>query len=190
MNTPTNTSRQAVDNPMSMFADMVLGGGIEGQERAGQAELLQSTTLPTEILHGPESDFTDLGFVFGPTVPGDDLFREATLPDGWTRKGSEHAMWSHLADERGINRVAVFYKAAFYDRRAHMGIITVGYDVGQGFVYGDAETPELHPELTAAELADVRTYAVNYIERAAEHPSIYGDRVPRAEALIAAVEAA
>jgi hypothetical protein len=29
-------------------------------------------------------------------------------------------MWSHLVDDKGRNRGSIFYKAAFYDRAAHM----------------------------------------------------------------------
>jgi hypothetical protein len=29
-------------------------------------------------------------------------------------------MWSQLVDAEGVPRVAIFYKAAFYDRKAHM----------------------------------------------------------------------
>ncbi len=92
---------------------------IEEQESAGQAQLVNSTVLPIDT-RGRDADFEALGFTFGERV--DELFREATLPEGWTRKGSEHAMWSHLVDEQGRERVSIFYKAAFYDRCAFMDI--------------------------------------------------------------------
>lgn len=53
------------------------------------------------------------------------MFCPATLPPGWTRKGSEHALWSHLLDEHGRRRAAIFYKAAFYDRSARMSMGTL-----------------------------------------------------------------
>ena len=34
-------------------------------------------------------------------------------------------MWSSVVDELGRERAAVFYKAAFYDRRAHMTLTSV-----------------------------------------------------------------
>ncbi len=98
------------------------GSYIEDQERDGQKQLVNSDRLPTEISHGTQADFEALGFVFGDVDPDDPLFRQVTLPDGWVRRGSDHAMWSYIDDERGRERVAIFYKAAFYDRRASMSL--------------------------------------------------------------------
>lgn len=95
---------------------------ITGQERAGQHELVHSDRLPSEC---PREDMEALGFTFGDPDPRDDLFIPATLPEGWTREGSDHAMWSHLKDEHGRRRASIFYKAAFYDRRAFMHLVTL-----------------------------------------------------------------
>lgn len=80
---------------------------IEGMEAAGQRQLVASTVLPIE---GSEHQaLIDLGFEFGDPV--DDLFREATLPEGWSKQGSDHDMWSYIVDADGQRRVSVFYKA-------------------------------------------------------------------------------
>jgi hypothetical protein len=94
-------------------------GGIEAQEAAGQAMLVASQQLPNPGRDRPL--FEKLGFVFGDPV--DELFVTAQLPPGWTKKASEHAMNSYVLDEKGRMRVNVFYKAAFYDRRADMSLI-------------------------------------------------------------------
>lgn len=100
---------------------------IYAAEARGQRELVASSKLP---IHGSENPaLVTLGFTFGAPVPGDPLFREATLPPGWKKVGSDHDMWSYIEDERGIRRVGVFYKAAPYDRRADMNIQNVGYAV-------------------------------------------------------------
>lgn len=97
--------------------------GILAMERSGQTELVLSDLLPTGLgFDESDADYEALGFVFGDVVDGDPLFRKAKLPDGWTREGSDHAMWSYLLDADGYRRVAIFYKAAFYDRRAEMSI--------------------------------------------------------------------
>jgi hypothetical protein len=93
---------------------------IEDMEAAGQRELVNSNVLPVVILHSSKEDFLALGFTFGELVEGDELFCYATLPEGWSRQGTSHNMWSIIVDETGKERVAIFYKAAFYDRRAHM----------------------------------------------------------------------
>jgi hypothetical protein len=95
---------------------------ITGMEAAGQRQLVNSSVLPSEMRGGREA-FEALGFVFGEPVDGDPLFIAATLPDGWEKRGSDHDMWSYIYDADGNQRVAVFYKAAFYDRKAAMHIV-------------------------------------------------------------------
>ncbi len=99
----------SMDSPDRYITDM---------EADGQRQLVNSDLLPTDVRNHPA--FEALGFVFGDVVADDPLFRHATLPAGWKREGSDHAMWSYLVDETGSRRVAIFYKAAFYDRRAFM----------------------------------------------------------------------
>lgn len=101
------------------------GSFIESQERDGQRQLVNSDRLPTEILYGSRSEFEALGFTFGEPDERDPMFRPATLPPGWKREGSDHAMWSYIVDGLGRRRVSVFYKAAFYDRSAHMALTGV-----------------------------------------------------------------
>lgn len=98
---------------------------IEGQERAGQAQLVHSDRLPTHLDDSDQAVFEALGFTFGEPDPSDSLFRPATLPEGWKREAADHAMWSYIVDELGRRRVAIFYKAAFYDRRAFMRLNTL-----------------------------------------------------------------
>lgn len=54
----------------------------------------------------------------------DPLFLRAKLPEGWVVKGLDHAMHSSILDADGFERVMIFYKAAFYDRRAHASLNT------------------------------------------------------------------
>ena len=177
---PRNTSQ---DDPFLKLLVAMDGGGIEAQERQGQRELLRATTLPTDT-RGRDDEFIALGFTFGDKVPGDDLFREATLPEGWKREGSDHAMHSYIVDERGIKRVNVFYKAAFYDRKADMHIINVGGHYATEWIYGEGE-PSLPDGLTDDERAAAAQWAEGYLRNAEEYPDIYGDRKPRAESLLA-----
>lgn len=103
-------------------------GGIEAQEAAGQQKLVFSSDMPLDLgwrrPGGQEfgkDAFEKIGFVFG--APIDEVFQQATLPAGWIRKASDHAMWSYIHDEQGRCRVEVFYKAAFYDRNAHARLV-------------------------------------------------------------------
>jgi hypothetical protein len=135
-----NTTKAVEESPTLGLAT-AMPGGIEASERAGQAGLLLSDLLPVDIGGGPDEQkrYEALGFVFGEVVERDPIFREVKLPAGWSRKGSSHAMWSHIVDEKGRERVAVFYKAAFYDRRAGASLVR-RHCVGlvEGTIYPDA----------------------------------------------------
>ncbi len=108
-----NTSQRA---PLIHMAGM-LGGSdryIAEMERAGQTQLANSDRLPVK---GSDT-VTDLGIQLGDIDRQDPVFREVALPSGWLKESSDHAMWSYVLDEHGRRRVAIFYKASFYDRRA------------------------------------------------------------------------
>ena len=93
-------------------------GGIERQEAAGQRTLVASAMLPKEINGATREQLTAIGFKFGADV--DDLFVTCELPAGWTKRGTDHSLHSDLLDDQGRKRAGIFYKAAFYDRRADM----------------------------------------------------------------------
>lgn len=120
----------STDSKAALLAEALLTDGtpgatgalIEAQEAAGQRQLLASDRLPTDL--GQRADYEALGFVLGDPDPADPLFMPATLPAGWTREAADHSMWSYITDEHGRRRVATFYKAAFYDRRANARLQT------------------------------------------------------------------
>lgn len=154
-------------------------GYIEGMESDGQTEVVNSDMLPTD---GPWDALEALGFVVGEVDKDDPIFRHCELPAGWSRGGTDHAMWSKVLDERGIERVSVFYKAAFYDRSAHCNINDVGYVLVNAIIYSDEPVafPKAWALLTADERAAADKAADSFLERAEEHPDIYGDRLDRA----------
>jgi len=125
----TNTSAQ--DAAEHLLGAMRKGNGgegfIEDMEAAGQAELVKAggTRLPAEGTltgaYGREPfDWASIGVKIGKVVKGDEIWVEAELPPGWKIDGSGHAMWSHLLDDKGRERAAIFYKAAFYDRSCNI----------------------------------------------------------------------
>lgn len=99
------------------FRAAVTPGGIERQEAEGQRIFVASEVLPIDC---PQSELEALGFKFG--EPVDDLFVAVQFPDGWKKKATDHSMWSELIDPEGKVRASIFYKAAFYDRKAHMSL--------------------------------------------------------------------
>jgi hypothetical protein len=102
---------------------MIFGGSsaIIRQEALGQCELVGSDTLPRRMLGADTRAVLEAaGVEFMGDVEGDDQFQYAKLPAGWGKVATDHSMWSKLVDEQGRERAAIFYKAAFYDRSAHI----------------------------------------------------------------------
>lgn len=108
---------------------MVVGvpAAIEAQEAAGADEMVHSDLLPVALDAGDDEDgrewdartvLEQVGVRFLGPVPDDDLFQRVILPNGWTRKDTGHSMHTTIVDGKGNERILVFYKAAFYDRRA------------------------------------------------------------------------
>ena len=94
---------------------------IVDQEARGQREACgQTSQLPTQIDEGDTLALKAWGFEFLGPCPGDPLFQKVRFPAGWRLEPTDHSMWSNLVDSEGGKRGAVFYKAAFYDRRAHL----------------------------------------------------------------------
>jgi hypothetical protein len=92
-------------------------GAIERQEARGQANLVLTQVLPTNM-HGNRAVLEAWGITFGEPFPNDPLFCPAQLPDGWRKVATDHRMWTDLVDARGLKRASIFYKAAAYDREA------------------------------------------------------------------------
>lgn len=108
----------AARGDMENFLVAATPGGIERQEAMGQAAFVGTKgSLPSEC---PRAALEKLGFVFG--EPIDDLFISVTFPEGWRKEAADHSMWSYLLDSQGRRRGSIFYKAAFYDRSAHMSL--------------------------------------------------------------------
>ena len=179
-----NTTRDMQDpaEQLLMLAIAMGDGGspsgyIEAQEAAGQRQLVNSDRLPTKVTSdGGDEPFLALGFTFGPPDKGDDLFRPATLPPGWKRQATDHAMWSKLVDEHGRERVEIFYKAAFYDRHADMRLVT-HYGYLSSCLYSD-QTPVLDDDWLPAPVAaaELERIADSYDERAREADSLAASR--------------
>ena len=159
---------------------------ITGMEAAGQAQLVAaSSMMPAE---GDWDALAALGFGT-PEPTSDELFVKTTLPSGWTKGATEHDMHSSVLDERGVERVSVFYKAAFYDRRANFYVTNVGHSLSTAAIYGDCEPalPSQWDVLTEEERGQFARSLQAYMKQVEEHPDIYGKRAARVEALLSLV---
>ncbi|MEK6828574.1 MAG: hypothetical protein AABY15_00410 [Nanoarchaeota archaeon] len=139
----TNTKNDIVEK--KLLVAMGEGGkGIEAQEAQGQRELVKSSQLPAGLSGyrsgpGAKEIYEKLGIkVIGPSK-GDELFLDVELPSGWSKKATDHDMWSDLLDDKGRKRAGIFYKAAFYDRKADISFEKkIHYRVDRlGFLQGD-----------------------------------------------------
>lgn len=144
-----NTTKAAASNHPTVGLAMRLPGAIEASEARGQAQFVASQSLPSDVRD--RKVFEALGFTFGEPYKDDPIFAPATLPAGWTKRGTDHDMHSEILDEKGRVRAGVFYKAAFYDRHADMslrGRYRINQEYGKGYtsvytVVLDGET-EIH----------------------------------------------
>lgn len=115
------------EDQASLLMEALAGGAegaVERQEARGQQKLVVSDVLPTAIRGARgEETLKEWGIELGDYVDGDQLFRHATLPEGWQKRPTDHSMWSELVDAEGRVRANIFYKAASYDRKAHMDLV-------------------------------------------------------------------
>jgi hypothetical protein len=155
-----NTATEFTGNPALNPALPIFGGSSEAilrQEAAGQFEVCVSDVLPVRGVDSVRKMIEDAGGHVGEAVSGDDLFVHVTVPRGWKKQASDHSMWSYLLDANGCKRAEIFYKAAFYDRSAHVSAChRFGMDL-----YSNEVTPE--GSLTAS-ICDARglvSHAVN-----------------------------
>lgn len=119
----TNTTEQMRRMPSIVLAEaMMLGssGSIERQEADGQRELVNASVLPIDGTQKLRPILEANGGSIGEPVAGDTIFVNVVLPAGWTKVATDHSMWSNLLDGKGRKRAGIFYKAAFYDRSAHI----------------------------------------------------------------------
>ena len=112
----------AVNGDPVNFMVASIPGGIERQEKQGQLRFeFGEESLPKVMLGNCSREVLEkLGFEFGEDL--DDLFVAVRFPDGWGKQATDHSMHSYLLDEKGRKRGSLFYKAAFYDRKAHMSL--------------------------------------------------------------------
>jgi len=131
--TPEQAEQINLRNPAALSAVIVgnlenaiaasTPGGIVAQEAAGQRMLVENGALLPKSF-GPydpptrEQVTAATGIVFG--EDHDDLFVKVTLPKGWRILPTDHNMWTTLYDDKDVIRARIFYKAAFYDRRADL----------------------------------------------------------------------
>ena len=125
----------ALEGDIENFFVAATPGGIEAQEAKGQEDFVESQTLPIDC---PKEQLEMLGFVFKDAV--DDIFVNVVFPEGWTIVPTNHSMWSDLVDPKQNKRGSIFYKAAFYDRRAHLHLnraitLTQNYDLKEALQF-------------------------------------------------------
>lgn len=116
----------AMSGDLDNFIAASTPGGIEKQEAAGQSALIENCLLPIEIspsFDGTEITWADIveKFGFKKIADHDDILFKAELPPAWKlTPNANSSFWSTIFDDQGRDRAGVFYKAAFYDRKAHL----------------------------------------------------------------------
>lgn len=98
-------------------------GGIENQEAEGQRFLCENSLIPKDGYDEHAKNFFASEKI--EIIENfDNLFHQAKLPSGWMIKPVEGTSFlSKLIDPAGKIRADIFYKAAFYDKRAQITFI-------------------------------------------------------------------
>lgn len=105
---------------VGFLGDSMTGGTDYAAERNGkhkQALAAASKRLPSRVDRDDRLVYEALGFVFGKV---DGLFMEATFPEGWDTKPTNHYMYTHIVDQHGRRRGQYFYKPDFWDQEASL----------------------------------------------------------------------
>lgn len=123
---PKNTTQEVRVNPILGLVTTIdeEGSGILAQEAQGQHSFVGSDTLPTDLGCDDKTILEAAGVKFLGPVEDDKLFQYVKLPQGWKKNATDHSMWSNLVDNKGRVRAKIFYKAAFYDRKANMHLVS------------------------------------------------------------------
>lgn len=108
-------------SPATLLAEAAIFGASESivrQEAHGQRSFVNSDTLPRDISPEDRATLEAAGVEFLQEVADDRLFQYVRLPAGWTKRATDHSMWSELRAADGTVIGKIFYKAAHYDRCA------------------------------------------------------------------------
>lgn len=69
-----------------------------------------------QVPKGDQEDLKAMGLkIIGP-VENDPLFLNVQFPHGWTKKRTNHGMYTDILDEKGRKRGTIMYKPDFWDR--------------------------------------------------------------------------
>lgn len=118
------TRRMQQHDPVDLMLEMFAGmsdGAVERQEARGQREAVgdgQHIFLACDLRNCTDEQLEAMGIQF--EGDGDGVMRPAKLPPGWELKATDHSMWNKLVDDQDRERASMFYKAAFYDRKARL----------------------------------------------------------------------
>jgi hypothetical protein len=119
--TITNTSEDEV------HTEWLMGGNpeaIKDQEARGQDELCNGSQLPCESSHENLLAIFSKHGIAVKAEQKDPLFYDVVLPAGWEIVPTENNnLWSELKNDKGDTVALIFYKAAFYDRKAQIDFI-------------------------------------------------------------------
>lgn len=129
---PVQVNRDPLFHLMGAMT-MGMDGHLDREQRVSQRELARQsktaaqerapTNIPKRLMCCTDEDLIKAGFKLGPRgTLTTEIFRPAVMPEGWRFVQTDHGMWSDLVDGAGFVRGSMFYKSAFYDRSAHLGL--------------------------------------------------------------------
>jgi hypothetical protein len=132
----------------------------------GQRELVAANGASLPIKGSDAPYLKKLGFTFGP--PLDNVFREASLPLGWSVKADpEYMMWCHIVDTKGRKRVGISYVPDFSNRKAELHAV-VRYRLNVEYQGQFGRTGESHRGCVQDQATDTEVFTTKTLRRESE----------------------
>ncbi len=148
---------------LELMTHMALGtGAVDVINRMGQNDIKTSTQIPK----GNNKELASIGIIVaGPVSPNDNILVNATLPEGWTKKPTNHYMYTDILDEKGRNRASCMYKAASHDRDGRTTVL-------KRFSAGYTNDSWLDPELSKTVVPSISDSNGNVVWRGNYMPDV------------------
>lgn len=128
----------------------------------GQNDIKMSEQIPK----GDNKELASIGIIVtGPASQNDNILVNATLPKGWTKKSTNHYMYTDILDEKGRKRASCMYKAAFHDRDGRTTVL-------QRFSAGYTNDSWLDPELSKTVVPSISDSNGNVVWRGNYIPDV------------------
>ena len=108
------------DRELSMLA--LITGSADALSNVVRSTAQHNLTKISQ-LPKPEKQVEEIGIKIIDPVENDSLFYNVEFPEGWTRKRTDHGMYTDILDEHGRKRATIMYKPDPWDRAGYTRVV-------------------------------------------------------------------